>query len=79
MSGVSKVSHYSARPEQRCPLHTLVQAGGLGQAARCWWISSALMGEVTCQDVQDSHLPFPPLLCFSVGLVFWIGTSEDLH
>lgn len=61
------------------PPCTLVQAGGLGQTACCCWVSPALIREVTCQDVQDSHLPFLPLLWFSQGLVFWLGTSEDLH
>lgn len=76
MSGVSEASHFSARHEQWSPLHTLVQAGGFGQAAHCCWVSPALISEVTCQDVQDRHLPFLPLLCFSKGLVFWFWTSR---
>lgn len=55
------------------PPCTLGQAGGLGQAACCCWVSPALIREVTCQDVQDSHLPFLPLLWFSQGLGFWLG------
>lgn len=68
---------FSARHEQQSLLHTLVQTGGLGQPARCCWVSPALIGEVTCQDVQDSHLPFLPLLCFPKGLVFWLWAAED--